>query len=190
MSLKEQIAARLHGRVVVLGIGNPERGDDGAGSVVAQRIQGGAGFRVFDAQDVPENYLGPIVAARPDTVILIDAVDLGAAPGSVSILTKDHLAGYWPSTHRIPLSLVMNYLERETGADVFLVGVQPAQLEFGQPMSETVRRTATDLAAVIEDIMASRQYGEDALEADCAQTPSDGWWTRMRYLLLGAASGG
>ncbi|MEW6365832.1 MAG: hydrogenase 3 maturation endopeptidase HyCI [Acidobacteriota bacterium] len=185
MSLKEEIASRLHGRVVVFGIGNPERGDDGAGSAVARSVEARNGIRVFDAQDVPENYLGPIVAARPDTVMLIDSVDMGAPPGSITILTKNDLAGYWPSTHRIPLCLLMNYLERETGADVFLAGIQPAHLEFGRPMCETIRRAAGELAAIIDHAVATQQH-EPAL----SEAPECGLWTRMRYVLHGSASSG
>ena len=100
----------MQGNVVVMGIGNLCRGDDAAGSRVAQQIRAAPGVCVIDAQDVPENYLSQVVNQRPDTIVLIDAVDLDSAPGSVALLDKDQVAGYWPSTHRVPLSLLLDYL--------------------------------------------------------------------------------
>ena len=38
MNLQEQLASAIQGNVVVMGIGNPCRGDDAAGSLVAQQI--------------------------------------------------------------------------------------------------------------------------------------------------------
>ena len=81
MDLREQLASMIQGNVVVMGIGNLCRGDDAAGSMVAQKIDDAPGVRVIDAQDVPENYLRQVVGEGPDTVVLIDSVDLESAPG-------------------------------------------------------------------------------------------------------------
>ena len=89
MDLPEQLATGIQGKVVVMGIGNPCRGDDAAGSLAAQQISDEPGVRVIDAQDVPENYLPQVVDDQPDTVVLIDSVDLDSAPGSVALLDKD-----------------------------------------------------------------------------------------------------
>jgi hydrogenase 3 maturation protease len=154
MSLKEKLAARLHGSITMMGIGNPERSDDAAGSVAVRRMRSRPGLCVIDAQDVPENYLGQVVAARPDTVALMDAVDLGAAPGSVAIVEKDQLAEYWPSTHRVPLCLLINYLERETRADVFLLAIQPRRIEFGIAVSDEVEAAVSRLVSILNDLQA------------------------------------
>jgi hydrogenase 3 maturation protease len=153
MNLQEQLAARIQGNVAIVGIGNPCRGDDAAGSLVARQIREAPGVRVIDAQDVPEDYLCLLVNQQPDTVVLIDAVDLGSAPGSVALLDKDQVAGYWPSTHRVPLCLLMNYLERETNAHVFLLAIQPRQTVFLQPVSEEVNASVTRLAAVLNRVL-------------------------------------
>ena len=93
MNLREQLANAIQGNVVVMGIGNPCRGDDAAGSRVAQQICSAPGVCVIDAQDVPENYLCQVAGQRPDTVVLIDCVDLESAPGSVAFLDEDQMAG-------------------------------------------------------------------------------------------------
>jgi hydrogenase maturation protease HycI len=153
MDLQEQLATRIHGSVVIMGIGNPGRGDDGVGSLVARRISNVPGARVIDAQDVPEDYLGLIVRQKPDTVVLIDSVDLDSAPGSIALLDKDQMAGYWPSTHRAPVSLLMDYLQRETQALIFLIGIQPRQTDFLEPMSEEVFSSAAHIAGLLSGVL-------------------------------------
>jgi len=157
MNLQEELATAMQGTVVVMGIGNPCRGDDAAGSLVARKISDVPGMDVIDAQDVPENYLCQVAEKRPDTVVLIDSVDLKSAPGSVALLDKDQTAAYWPSTHRVPISLLMNYLERETHTRVLLIAIQPRQTAFLQPMSAAVSSSVEAIAGVLKEVIAVRQ---------------------------------
>ena len=162
MELKEQLANAIQGKVVVMGIGNPCRGDDAAGSMVAQKLSvlwhghlghDALGVRVIDAQEVPENYVCQVVGESPDTVVLIDSVDLESAPGSVALLDKDQVADYWPSTHRMPLSLLMDYLVRETHARIFLMAIQPRHSAFMQPMTGEVHASVASIAGILNDVL-------------------------------------
>jgi len=166
MDLKEQLAAAMQGKVVVMGIGNPCRGDDAAGSLVAQQLSllwhGHLGHdvpavRVIDAQEVPENHLRQVVGERPDAVVLIDAVDLHSAPGSVAFLDRNQVANYWPSTHRVPLSLLMEYLARETCAYICLIAIQPRETGFQQPLSEEVKASVANVAGMLNEVLAARR---------------------------------
>ena len=157
MKLQEQLAEAIRGTMVVMGIGNPCRGDDGAGSIVARKIGDAHGVHVIDAQDVPENYLRQVVDWHPDTLVLIDSVNLKAAPGSVAILEKDQTASYWPSTHRVPLSLLMDYIERETHARLCLIAIQPRQMAFLQPMSAEVSSSVEAIADVLKRVLEVRR---------------------------------
>lgn len=157
MNLQEQLAAAMRGTVIIMGIGNPCRGDDAAGSLVAGEIGDVPGMHVIDAQDVPENYLCQVVDQQPDTVVLIDSVDLNSAPGSVALLDKDQTAAYWPSTHRVPISLLMDYLERETHARVLLIAIQPQQTDFSQPMSAPVSMSVKTIASALKEVLGTRR---------------------------------
>jgi hydrogenase maturation protease HycI len=154
MEFQAQLATAIQGSVVVVGIGNPCRGDDAAGSLVAQQLSDAPRVRVIDAQDVPENYLCQVVGEAPDTVVLIDSVDLKSAPGSIAILDKGQVADYWPSTHRVPLTLLMDYLERETHARLRLIAIQPRQTEFLQPLSAEVSASVEGIAGALNDVFA------------------------------------
>jgi len=156
MNLRERLSNAMRGNVVVVGIGNPSRGDDAAGSCVAQRICAARGVQVIDAQDVPENYLTRVADQRPDTILLVDSVDLHSAPGSVALLNQDETAAYWPSTHRVPMALLVDYLEKTTHAQIFLLGIQPYQTEFLQPMSDEVVASVEAVVDVLSDVVATR----------------------------------
>jgi hydrogenase 3 maturation protease len=156
MNLTERLAARLGRETVVVGIGNPHRGDDAAGCLVARHLQESAwsaalpSLRVVDAEEVPESFLGLIVRPPPDTVILVDAVDLGEPPGTAALLEVEELEDREGSTHRPPLSLVAHYIRAETGADVFMLGIQPGKREVGAPPSVEIQKAAASLALVLE----------------------------------------
>ena len=165
MTFEEQLAAGLQGTVVVLGIGNPLRGDDAAGSLVARQVAKLPGVCVIDAQDVPEDYLAQVVSQRPRMIVLIDSVDLDARPGSVAFLESDQLAGYWPSTHRMPMSMLMRILEQETHAHIVGIGIQPAHTEFLKPLSDDVAESVAQVAGMLNDALARGRTAADGAPA-------------------------
>jgi hydrogenase 3 maturation protease len=167
MDLREQLFRAIQGNVVVMGIGNPCRGDDAAGSSVAQRIRSTPGVCVIDAQDVPENYMCQAADQRPDTILLIDCVDMKSAPGSVAFLDTGQTAAYLPSTHRVPLAMLADYLERTTHARAFLLAIQPHQTSFLQSMSAEVLASVGNIADLLNDVLETRST---SARTDCACT--------------------
>jgi len=152
--LREQLASRIQGEVVVMGLGNPCRGDDAAGGLVAMQIRDAPGVYAIDAQDVPENHWRQVVNQRPDTIIMVDSVNLYSTPGSVALLDKDRIAGYWPTTHRMPIKVLIGYFERETHARIFLIGIQPRQTDFMQSVSPEVQASIAGVADVLNRLLA------------------------------------
>lgn len=149
MSLLEALRGRLCGRVAVVGVGNPLCADDGVGCRVAELLAGHPGVLVFRADEVPESILGPVVGARPDTLVVVDAVDLGEEPGAVALLEAGQLTGYIPTTHRMPIGLFMSFVQREAGVrETFLLAIQPRRVGLG-PMSPEIERSASLLAGLL-----------------------------------------
>lgn len=136
MILLEQLRQRTSGRrLLILGIGNRLRADDGFGPMLIDRLQGNTETFLLDAGDVPENYLGVIEAAAPEVVLVVDAVDLGAQPGDVALIEIDQLSETTSSTHNASLSLLFKVLKVP---DVFIIAVQPRTTAFGAPISQPV----------------------------------------------------
>lgn len=155
------LLSRLHGRVTIVGVGNPLRGDDGAGCRLARALERAcavspapAGLTIIDAEEIPESYLGPVVASAPDVVLLVDAVELGEVPGSTVLLEACDLADGGAFTHRTPLAPLAAYIERNTGAQVLLLAIQPACLDWGASLSAPVAATVADLAILLREALS------------------------------------
>lgn len=135
----EGFRCRLRGKVVVLGIGNTLRGDDAIGSLLAARIKGKVPFVVFDAQESPENYLGRVLREKPDTVVIVDAVDFGAKPGEYRFLESQEVkTTNLFTTHNASISLTINYLQSNLKADIIILIIQPESINFGEKLSQPV----------------------------------------------------
>ncbi len=140
-------------RTLASGIGNSLRADDAVGLAVAGRLARAGVCPVIIAGDTPENHLDVVREENPSRVLLIDAAHLGTAVGDAAIVRMGHGAtfapGALPSTHRPSLSVLTAYIEKELGAEVWLLGIQPRSLEPGREMSPEVAAaigSAADLA--------------------------------------------
>ncbi|MGI9591050.1 MAG: hydrogenase maturation protease [Myxococcota bacterium] len=149
----DRLAEHLLGRVCVVGIGNRLAGDDGAGSVVAERLAGRLAGRVIDAGIAPENHLEPIVRDEPDTILLVDAVDFGVEPGSVRLLDARALATGGLSTHATSLAMIHDYLGARSAAGAVLIGIQPGHLRLGSALSEEVAGAVEAVASRLAELL-------------------------------------
>ncbi len=129
-------------RVALVGVGNELNGDDAAGVEVVRRVTAQRPpppwLLLLEAGLAPENFGGPLRRFAPDLVVVVDAAWLDEPPGSVAWLDWQEADGLSASTHSLPLSMLGAYLVHELGCRVALLGIQPAQLEFGQPLSPAV----------------------------------------------------
>jgi hydrogenase 3 maturation protease len=135
---------------VIVGIGNALKGDDGAGPKVCGVLKDKLTAKVIDAGTAPENYIGKIVRMAPEKMLIIDAIDFGASPGTVKLFGKDDLQQFTLSTHCLSPHLFVEAITSETDTEVFFIGIQPANLQLGQDLSKQVADAVTDLAEGIK----------------------------------------
>ena len=145
------------GGTIVLGIGNRLGGDDAAGTLVVDMLNRrrhrakallAAEIMAIDAGTAPESYTSVIRQHRPDLLILVDAADMGLPPGALRTITAEKISILSFSTHHMPLSMFVSYVEEFCGK-VLIVGVQPERTETGERISEAVRKSAKKLAEAI-----------------------------------------
>jgi len=105
-------------RTLILGIGNPLRGDDGLGPALIKRLQGKVGAVMIDAGDAPENHLFAIAKANPQAIVILDTARLGSQPGQVALVEVDDLVMSEATTHNTPLALFTKSLRSLTSADL------------------------------------------------------------------------
>jgi hydrogenase 3 maturation protease len=149
---------------IVLGIGNRLGGDDAAGTCVVDILNSAlrtlsAGqhktkallpteIMAIDVGTAPESYTSVIRRHQPDLLILIDATDMGLTPGVLRTITPERISILSFSTHNIPLSMFISYIEEFCG-EILLVGVQPEQMAMGNELSKTVQKSVKKLAKII-----------------------------------------
>ena len=128
----------LKGKVVILCLGNPDRGDDGAGPAIASSIKGKVAYEVIDGGVTPENYTGAIIRSRPDTILIIDTVLFEGKPGEVRLFSGEDLRSGKISTHDVSPQLLIEYLKSSTSANIYILGIRPKSNKFGEGLSREV----------------------------------------------------
>lgn len=138
--LKSKIREKIKGRVVIAGIGNIIRGDDGLGPKLIEILKSkNANAALFDCGTAPENYIFPILSAPSDTVILIDAADIGLTPGGIKVLNLEDISGVSFSTHNPSPRLFTDLLKTgKEDLNIFVISMQPKTTALGSAISQDV----------------------------------------------------
>jgi len=140
---------------MVVGVGDDDHGDDGAGPLLARLLETAGVEHVIESGASPELDTWKIREARPDAVLFVDAVDFGGKPGDMALLETGDLRNTGFDTHRAPLRLTMEYLERELNCNCLVMAIQPGDVRQGAPMCEEVI-SAVGLAEDILKRLAAR----------------------------------
>ena len=128
-------------KVAVCGIGNRMRGDDGVGPEVVRTLipeLGDKDILLLDCDTNPENMLGELQRFSPDKVIVIDAVDMGQNPGQIGIVDMHSIKKQAMSTHKLPISMFIDYLQNRMRFKLVFIGVQPKSIGLDMEMSREV----------------------------------------------------
>jgi hydrogenase 3 maturation protease len=123
---------------LLLGIGNPLRGDDGAGVYAALHLQVD-GWQAVDCGTAPENFSGVVRRVHPDLLLLVDAAEMGLAPGEFRVVSKDRIEDVAFGTHHLALSHLMEFLLDAAG-EIRFIGIQPAVVEDREGLSPGVEK--------------------------------------------------
>jgi hydrogenase 3 maturation protease len=140
--LFEQLNKIRGSKTVIVGIGNTLKGDDGVGPLICQQLRlSKVCAEIIDTGTVPENYIQRIIKKTPQNLLIIDAIDFGASPGTISIFKPEQLNASVFSTHTLSPRLFIDMIRREIVVDVYIVGIQPTQTQLGQPLSTQVSKS-------------------------------------------------
>jgi hydrogenase maturation protease len=145
------------GRLTVIGVGNPDRGDDAAGLDVVRALEG----RLPHDVDIVENHgsLNELMTAmeQTDCAILIDATQSGAEPGTIhefDAANETLPIGYFRcSTHAfgvaeaIELSRTLGNLPRM----LLVFGIEGRDFSPGARLSGGIREAVEKTSSLVVD---------------------------------------
>lgn len=146
------LADVLREKACLVGAGNPFRRDDGVGPWIADAVKDAAGrmsLRVFNVEDVLENFVFEIAGTDCRNVVIVDAAAAGLEPGSVVFGPLREFADAGSvSTHKLALGLSGKILE-SAGKQVFFLGVVPEDLGYGSGLTPKVEESASRLRDLV-----------------------------------------
>ncbi|MBK8780269.1 MAG: hydrogenase maturation protease [Anaerolineales bacterium] len=145
----DELTARIEDKnVLLLGVGNRSRGDDGVGSYLIKRLQKKVGVPVLDAGDVPENCISRIESSGANMVLIVDAADFNASPGEIALIDFADIKKIGVSTHSANLDLLFKVIPKSRRPETLLVAIQPGFTSTGNGLSEAVRDSLDGLESV------------------------------------------
>jgi hydrogenase maturation protease len=155
LTLRDELGQHLRGRVCVVGIGNPDRGDDAFGVRLAEAMRTIGYPDVILAERTPERWVAWLGQAGFQTVLFLDAVDSGAAPGDVVVMEGREIAARYPqiSTHQLSLGTLAQLIETHGSARVFLLGVQPECVRYDPGLSPSAQTTLEILRELLVEVL-------------------------------------
>lgn len=144
------------GKVYVLGLGNTDRADDGAGVLVAEALKKPFPLYSYSEHDGVEGIVLDISEKHESlTVFFIDASNLGMVPGSIRVVEKGEIRETEITTHRVAVALMASILEK-AGKRSAVICVQPERIAFQGPVSRPVATAVERLIRVLGEIIEMR----------------------------------
>jgi hydrogenase maturation protease len=139
--------------IYVLGLGNIDRADDGAGVLVALALKKLFPSHSFSEHDGVEGIVLDISENGEDaTVFFVDAADMKLDPGAVRVYEKEHIKETEITTHRVAVALMASILETH-GKRSCVICIQPQTIAFRGEVSEPVRKAVDMVAGILSSMI-------------------------------------
>lgn len=144
--------------ITVIGLGNTLYTDEGVGihilPMLEDALQGYSGVEIIEGSTDGIRLLGPV--EETDHLIILDSINGGCPPGSIYTVEKADIPAYCGvkmSVHQLGFQEVLfaSRIRERLPDNMVLFGIQPASLEFGIGMTETVQSRLPELVGRVMD---------------------------------------
>mgnify|MGYP006293489903 CR=1 FL=1 len=132
-----------------MGIGNELKGDDSVGPYIAKKIDHPR-WLAINCVTVPGNFTSVVKKHKPKILVMVDAAKMGLKPGQFRRLPKKSIDRMFASTHTVPISATINYLENYADKIIF-IGIEAKNLEHSTELSPEVKEGADELIRTLLD---------------------------------------
>ncbi|MFC1709796.1 hydrogenase maturation peptidase HycI [Candidatus Omnitrophota bacterium] len=154
--IKNELTDILSGKILIVGIGNQLRSDDCFGPALISRIQGRVNAGCLDTGSSPENYIGKIVKLQPEIILFVDALSMDEPVGTVKLIKEDQIPVYGFSTHNMSPKLMIEHIKSQLNVKIYMLGVEPKDLEFGEKISNEVSGVINHLEGIFIEILGKK----------------------------------
>jgi hydrogenase maturation protease len=142
--------------IALIGMGNRDRGDDGAGIHIAEAFKNKSPYIFSEAERSVESFVMELKDIRHiKTVLFIDAVHFNGKPGEARLFNSSDVQRIMPavSTHQISLSPLVELLV-QCKKEVFLLGIQPETTALMLKMSHSVEMTIRQIERQLSEFLS------------------------------------
>jgi len=119
--------------------------DDGVGVYISSKIKNTSLISALTVEVSLENYIGKINSLNPDILVLIDCVDMKSTPGTHKLMSLSKIHDLTFNTHNISLKRFQDFFKMQ----VYLLGIQPEKINFGENISYLVKEEAEKIINII-----------------------------------------
>ena len=155
--LERHMAQQEKKRIIVCGIGNVLLQDEGVGVHVLRELKKSSwptSVELIEGGTMLLDFLFQLQEARQ--VILIDAVKADGGPGSIYLVDSEQLTetqtDHPLSLHQVDAVQVLRILALEKDPPpCLIIGIEPASLEWGLELSETINERMPEILQVVHD---------------------------------------
>jgi hydrogenase maturation protease len=157
-------------KITILGIGNTLFSDEGVGihllPLLEDELKGYENIEIIEGLTDGMRLLGPVEDA--ENLIIIDAINAGAEPGTIITLVGDEIPAYFGikmSIHQLGFQevLMAAKLRDRYPKEIVMFGMQPTSLELGVELTENNQKRLGKLKdAVINQVNTWRHQYETA----------------------------
>jgi hydrogenase 3 maturation protease len=141
----EKILSEEDKNILFVGIGNLLKSDDGVGVYISRNIKNDVNVRSLSVEMSIENYIGKINSLNPDILVMIDCVEMKSPAGTIRMLSPEMIKDVTFNTHNISLSRISDFFVMP----VYILGIQPEKLDFGEKISYIVMDVANKIIQII-----------------------------------------
>jgi len=130
----DHLLSRKDKKILFVGIGNLLKRDDGVGVYISNRIKNRDNITSLTVETSIENYIGKINSLKPDLLVLLDCMELQSDPGAFKLLELNQIQDITFNTHNISLNRLSDFFTMP----VYVLGIQPEKVDFGENISYLV----------------------------------------------------
>jgi hydrogenase maturation protease len=130
----DHLLSRKDKKILFVGIGNLLKRDDGVGVYISNRIKNRDNITSLTVETSIENYIGKINNLNPDVLVLLDCMELQSDPGTFKLLELNQIHDITFNTHNISLNRLSDFFTMP----VYILGIQPEKVDFGENISYLV----------------------------------------------------